>query len=59
MDFAKQYRKSVLAAVKKDKALQSSIDVALRMMNADTSLALPPGLDLPYFYGIDLSMTDA
>jgi hypothetical protein len=59
MDFAKQYLKSVLAAVKKDKALQSSIDVALRMMNADTSLALPPGLDLPYFYGIDLSMTDA
>ena len=53
MDFAKQYSKSVLAAINKDKALQSSIDVALRMMNADASLALPPDLDLPYFYAIE------
>ena len=41
MEFDKQYRKSVLTAIKKDKSLQAAIDAALRAMNADEGLALP------------------
>lgn len=59
MEFDKQYRKSVLTAIKKDKSLQAAIDAALRAMNADEGLALPPDLDLPFLYGIEPSMTDA
>ena len=59
MEFDKQYRKSVLAAIKKDKALQAGIDAALRAMNADERLAVPPDLDLPLLYGIEPSMTSA
>ena len=59
MEFDKQYRKSVLTAIKKDKSLQAGIDAALRAMNADAGLALPPDLDLPLLYGIGPSMTDA
>ena len=59
MEFDKQYRKSVLTAIRKDKSLQAGIDAALRAMNADAGLALPPDLDLPLLYGIGPSMTDA